>query len=158
MLQRLKRLLLVLFSKIVPTDIVDRRYPVSIKGIVIIEDKVVLLKNVRDEWELPGGKLDPDETPELCMQREVQEELGIAVKTGKLIHVWMYHIDRKVHVLMVIYGCEHDYRVLPEMEVSFEHSEIGYFTQDQLEKIEMPEGYRIAISKYWNELKNEKLN
>lgn len=40
------------------------RGPVSIKGVVLHEGAVLLLKNERDEWELPGGKLERGETPE----------------------------------------------------------------------------------------------
>jgi len=40
----------------VPQDNKAYRFPVSVKGIVYHNDKVVLLKNERDEWELPGGK------------------------------------------------------------------------------------------------------
>ena len=32
-------------------------FAVSIKGVVFIDDRVVLLKNEREEWELPGGRL-----------------------------------------------------------------------------------------------------
>jgi hypothetical protein len=34
------------------------RFPISIKGVILKESKVILLKNERDEWELPGGKLE----------------------------------------------------------------------------------------------------
>ena len=34
-------------------------FPVSIKGILVEAGWVVLLENERDEWELPGGRLEP---------------------------------------------------------------------------------------------------
>ena len=42
--------------------------------------EVVLLENERDEWELSGGKLEPAESPQLCVARQIAEELRLQVE------------------------------------------------------------------------------
>jgi 8-oxo-dGTP pyrophosphatase MutT (NUDIX family) len=58
------------------------RFPVSVKGVVFLDSRVALLQNRRDEWELPGGKLELGETPESCIAREILEELNLRVKVA----------------------------------------------------------------------------
>lgn len=41
-------------------------------------------------WEFPGGKLEPDETPEQCIVREIREELATEVKAEKILGVVDY--------------------------------------------------------------------
>ncbi|HSO65783.1 MAG TPA: NUDIX hydrolase [Ornithinibacter sp.] len=44
----------------------------------------------KKEWDLPGGVVDPGESPATCVEREVQEELGIEVRAGRLLAVnWL---------------------------------------------------------------------
>jgi 8-oxo-dGTP pyrophosphatase MutT (NUDIX family) len=60
-------------------------FPVSIKGVLVEAGRVVLLENERDEWELPGGRLEPGEAPETCLVREFAEELGAVVEVARII-------------------------------------------------------------------------
>ena len=92
-------------EKIKPQDNQAYRYPVSVKGVIQSHGRFVLLKNERDEWELPGGKLQLCETPEDCVAREITEEVGLAVKVGAILDTWVYHISEGVYVLIVTYGC-----------------------------------------------------
>ena len=71
----------------IPSDLNATVFPISIKGIIFINNKIVLLKNERDEWELPGGKLESDEIAEDCVIREIKEELNIDCEIDYLIDV-----------------------------------------------------------------------
>ena len=87
-----------------PDDNEAHNFPVSVKGVVLLDSKVALLQNPRDEWELPGGKLEPGETPEQCVVREIYEELNLRVRVGSILDSWVYHIAEGVDVLIVTYG------------------------------------------------------
>src|ERR1700693_4795785 len=88
-----------------PRDNDAHRFPVSVKGVVIRDGKVILLRNERDEWELPGGKLELSESPEQCLAREMWEDLGLAIQPKSILDSWTYTIVPGLHVLVLSYGC-----------------------------------------------------
>lgn len=77
------------------TAMLDSALPVKraiAQGVLRNERGEVLLCELayKREWDLPGGVVDPNESPADCVAREVQEELGITVRPRSLLAVnWM---------------------------------------------------------------------
>jgi 8-oxo-dGTP pyrophosphatase MutT (NUDIX family) len=118
-----------------------------------------LLHNERDEWELPGGRLEivaqetgeaADRTPEEAVAREVLEETGWQVEVGPLIDggVWIYEPVPGRRVLIVTYGAvARDTSVAPV--ASHEHKQVGLFTADDVAGLDMPAGYKASIRAWY---------
>jgi 8-oxo-dGTP pyrophosphatase MutT (NUDIX family) len=128
-----------------PAEPAAPRWPVSVKGVILERDRVVLLRNDRGEWELPGGRLESDEELETCLVREIREELGVAVEVGPLLDAWLYRpADHTVVVLT--FGCR-----CPStdgMRHSAEHDEHAWLPVGDLANEPLPVGYRRAIERW----------
>ncbi len=61
------------------------RFHITVKGIVVLDNKILLLKRVKPStdglgfWELPGGGLEYGETPNQALIRELKEETGLDI-------------------------------------------------------------------------------
>ncbi|MBI5687568.1 MAG: 8-oxo-dGTP diphosphatase MutT [Verrucomicrobia bacterium] len=56
-------------------------------------------------WEFPGGKREPQETFEQCLARELQEELAITIRVGRLVHD-VTHAYPERTVRLCFFECE----------------------------------------------------
>ena len=116
----------------------------SVKGVLFLDGRVPLLKNERDEWELPGGRLEFGEDPEACVVREIGEELSVNVRVRSILDSWSFEALPGKRVLIVTYFCESDDKA-SECRISHEHKELGFFDPAELGVVPMPEGYRRSI-------------
>ena len=124
----------------------DLVLPISVKGIVGPTGYVVLLRNERDEWELPGGRIEAsDASPTMCLQREISEELDLIVAVHEPVHSFRYEPIPDRHVLVMVYRCEIVGSWPDELWHSNEHQGVTLFALDSLDEINLPAGYREAL-------------
>jgi 8-oxo-dGTP pyrophosphatase MutT (NUDIX family) len=120
--------------------------PVSVKGILVIDGEVLLLRNPRGELELPGGRPEPGETFEAALRREVHEETGLRVNVLSQVDTWLYDIkdEGRVQVISFVVTTGHDRR-RPDLALSQEHLGAEWHPVSELPGGVLPEGYCRSI-------------
>lgn len=135
-------------NQILTSDAQATHFPVSVKGVLIVNHQVLLLKNERNEWELPGGKLELDEEVETCVIREIKEETDLDAEIVSVLPPYIYKVLDIIPVLILPFECST--QSFDNMKISHEHKEIGIFSIHDLDHINLPQGYRNTIKLAYN--------
>ncbi|MDD5657438.1 MAG: NUDIX domain-containing protein [Elusimicrobia bacterium] len=121
-------------------------YPISIKGVLLHQGGALLVRNPRDEWELPGGRIEAGEEPAAALKREFLEELGLSVSVRDPIDSYLFEVIPERRVFIVAYGCRLESEFKPR--VSAEHLEHRVWPVAGLKDIRLPVCYRRSIEKW----------
>lgn len=99
----------------------------------------------RGGWEFPGGKVEPNETPEAALKREIQEELALNITINKLYTTIEYDYPN-FHLSMQCYLCS----VSDIHFTLLEHDDFRWLGRNELNSVEwLPADQLVA-----NQLKN----
>jgi 8-oxo-dGTP diphosphatase len=117
-----------------PTVLVAAAALIDVDGRVLICQRPQG-KQLAGLWEFPGGKVEPGETPEQCLIRELQEELGIKVAQACLApFVFASHGYESFHLLMPLYLL----RRWEGQVTRVEHEALAWVKPDKLTEYPMP--------------------
>jgi len=118
----------------VPTILVVAVALVDVDGRVLIAQRPEG-KAMAGLWEFPGGKVDPGETPEAALVRELREELGIDTAASCLAPLsFASHRYETFHLLMPLYAC----RRWTGTVTAYEHQKLAWVRPVRLGDYPMP--------------------
>lgn len=103
MSKTLKRIALQAISSIIPIDKISFKYPVSIKGVLIEDGRLLTVTTEKNKIDIPGGKLEyEDNSMENRLVKEFKSETNLSVEVIGILDVVIRSING-VQVLVIIY-------------------------------------------------------
>lgn len=132
-----------------PTTEAEQRPIVLVAAVALVDETARVLvatrpakKSMAGLWEFPGGKVEPGETPEACLIRELEEELGIRTKAACLAPLtFASHSYPDFHLLMPLFVC----RVWEGDPEPLEGQQLRWLRPKELFALPMPEADRPLL-------------
>lgn len=81
--------------------------------------------------DFPGGEVEPKETPEAAVMREIQEEIGLLIDPNKLKKLFAKQYQQTTHVLFEAKLAEPDAKIA----LSWEHKDYRWITPEELNRL-----------------------
>ncbi|PID77777.1 MAG: hypothetical protein CSB21_03525 [Deltaproteobacteria bacterium] len=114
-------------------------------NILIAKRKKSPFKNF---WEFPGGKIEKNESPELCLKREIKEELSVDIEIISFLHQKIHNYEENTIKLLF-----YNIRLLSYEIKLIDHIEFRWEKISNLHKYKFPEADFELISKLERDFK-----
>ncbi len=106
-----------------------------VAAIIVHDNKIFATQrgygDFKGGWEFPGGKIEPEETPQEALKREIMEELGIEIMVGELIDTVEYDYPT-FHLSMQCFWS----KVISGNPILREHEAAKWLTKEELYSVD----------------------
>lgn len=124
-------------------------------GFLIRDNKILVGQrpennSLAGQWEFPGGKIEPGETPEEALRRELQEELGIDAEIGEL-RLACTHSYGDVGILILFYRVDF-WKGQPKAQ---HHLQLDWIYPEELKYRPIPEANKKILDKIFKAINIE---
>jgi 8-oxo-dGTP diphosphatase len=143
---------------VVKYGVTDKMIRKVVAAVIMENGKVLIGKRkagfpMAHKWEFPGGKMEPGETPEACLKRELFEELGIAAEIGAFFGSGLSGADSPHPIELLVYRAS--YRAKGPLALN-EHEELLWVSPPELAAYDFPEADRPIVEKLMRTIEGER--
>lgn len=118
-------------------------------AVIISQNRILMAKrlpfgNEANKWEFPGGKVEPGEDPRSCLERELKEELGIAVTVDRVLEV-VSEANHEQHLVLIYFHC----RVRNGQPAPLQCQEVKWVNPEEIDILDKSP----ADERFWDTIK-----
>lgn len=95
-------------------------------------------------WEFPGGKIEPGETAEDCIIREIKEELNVQIETSQNLDPVEHHYEEK-SIRLIPFICN----IVSGQIMLKDHSEFRWLSRNDLQSLDWAEADFKIVKNYF---------
>lgn len=131
----------------------DKKQIIGVTACIINNHKILLLKRSPKEkflpgyFEMPGGKVEFGEAPEVALKREIKEETKLSIKILAPFFTFSYTTDlNNIHTIDIQYLVKVT-SPLSNLKLNKEHDEFAWAGLNELNNYKITDAMKLAINK-----------
>ncbi|MDD4333220.1 MAG: NUDIX hydrolase [Patescibacteria group bacterium] len=138
---------------------VEKIQKISVTAFILFNNKVLILKRSKQEkflpnyYEMPGGKVEFGESPDMALIREIKEETNLSIEIIKPYSFFSYISDNNQRHTVDIQFITKIKSNEADVKLSNSHDDYKLIEVDEINNYQISDYMKIAINKGFNEIK-----